>query len=152
MYSATTSVMQRSPEMNGRRRRDSKVAVNTQQSPRYDARSPSRIISYSPTNGVHPPSPYEQYPSRPSTSSAMPMPSTRSPRHGPMPSPKMNGPLNHGAIYDQRESSTSTFYDPMSDHREGQASWNPHYHVQSPTQVSHRMHRGCFYRFESEKD
>ncbi|KAI4177743.1 MAG: hypothetical protein LQ343_000207 [Gyalolechia ehrenbergii] len=45
----------------------------------------------------------------------------------------MNGSINHSAIYDQREG-THNFYDTVPDHREGQASWNPHYHVSSPTQ------------------
>lgn len=44
----------------------------------------------------------------------------------------MNGSINHSAIYDQREG--HNFYDTAADHREGQASWNPHYHVSSPTQ------------------
>ncbi|KAL9601715.1 MAG: hypothetical protein Q9219_002326 [cf. Caloplaca sp. 3 TL-2023] len=115
------------------RRRDSKTTVNAQPPARYDARSPSRVMSYSPTNGNHPPSPYEHYSSRPSTSSAVPMPSAHSPRHTHLPSPKLNGSINHNAIYDQRESSHS-YYDAVADQREGQASWNPHYHVSSPTQ------------------
>ncbi|KAL8855170.1 MAG: hypothetical protein Q9221_000076 [Calogaya cf. arnoldii] len=45
----------------------------------------------------------------------------------------MNGAINHSAIFDQRDSA-HTYYDAVSDHREGQASWNPHYHVASPTQ------------------
>ncbi|KAL8710985.1 MAG: hypothetical protein Q9220_004584 [cf. Caloplaca sp. 1 TL-2023] len=45
----------------------------------------------------------------------------------------MNGTINHSAIFDQREPGSS-YYDTVSDHREGQASWNPHYHVSSPTQ------------------
>lgn len=121
------------PYSDGRRRRDSKTAINTQP-PRYDAHSPSRVMSYSPTNGNHPPSPYQQYSSRPSTSSAMPGPPTRSPHHAHLPSPKMNGAINHGAIYDQRDTGGS-FYDAVSDSREGQASWNPHYHVSSPSHV-----------------
>ncbi|KAL8716039.1 MAG: hypothetical protein Q9225_006279 [Loekoesia sp. 1 TL-2023] len=120
-------------DSDGRRRQDSKAAINTQPPARYDARSPSRVMSYSPANGNHPASPYEHYSSRPSTSSAMPIPSAQSPRHAHLPSPKMNGAINHGAIYDQRESSHS-YYDAVADHRENQASWNPHYHVSSPTQ------------------
>lgn len=118
----------------GRRRRDSKTSINTQPPIRYDAHSPSRVMSYSPTNGNHPTSPYESYSSRPSTSSAMPMLPAQSPRHAHPPSPKMNGTITHGPIYDQREGPHS-FYDAVADHREGQASWNPHYHVSSPTQV-----------------
>ncbi|KAI4103086.1 MAG: hypothetical protein L6R37_004040 [Teloschistes peruensis] len=120
------------PYSDGRRRRDSKTAINTQP-PRYDAHSPTQVMSYSPTNGNHPPSPYQQYSSRPSTSSAMPGPPARSPHHAHLPSPKMNGTINHGAIYDQRDTGGS-FYDAVSDSREGQASWNPHYHVSSPSQ------------------
>ncbi|KAL8667672.1 MAG: hypothetical protein Q9202_000527 [Teloschistes flavicans] len=63
----------------------------------------------------------------------MPGPPTRSPHHAHLPSPKMNGAINHGAIYDQRDNGGS-FYDAVSDSREGQASWNPHYHVSSPSQ------------------
>ncbi|KAL8688729.1 MAG: hypothetical protein Q9218_005428 [Villophora microphyllina] len=120
------------PYNDGRRRRDSKTAMNAQP-PRYEAHSPSQVMSYSPTNGNHPPSPYQHYSSRPSTSSAMPGPSARSPHHVHLPSPKMNGAINHGAIYDQRDNG-GNFYDAVSDSREGQASWNPHYHVSSPSQ------------------
>lgn len=129
----------------GRRRRDSKTAVNTQPPTRYDAQSPSRIMSYSPTNGNHPASPYEHYSSRPSTSSAVPVPSAHSPRHAHLPSPKMNGSINHSAIYDQREG--HNFYDTTADHRESQASWNPHYHVSSPTQVYLSAHSRHHYIF-----
>ncbi|KAL9041985.1 MAG: hypothetical protein Q9180_000911 [Flavoplaca navasiana] len=114
-----------------RRRRDSKTNnANPQPPTRY---SPSQITSYSPTNGKHPTSPYQQFSSRPSTSSAAPIHSARSPHRASLPSPKMNGAINHSAIYDQRDSG-HTFYDAVSDHREGEASWNPHYHVSSPTQ------------------
>ncbi|KAL9607433.1 MAG: hypothetical protein Q9167_007656 [Letrouitia subvulpina] len=120
--------------MDSRRRREPKVAINTQQIPQYEAASPSRYSGYSPTNGTHPHSPYEVYSSRPSTSSAVPMSMSKSPHHAPLPSPKMNGPSHHSAIYVPRDSANATFYDPMSEHREGQASWNPHYHVSSPNQ------------------
>ncbi|KAL8781032.1 MAG: hypothetical protein Q9213_006177 [Squamulea squamosa] len=121
-------------DTDGRRRRDSKTAMNSQPPPRYDARSPSRTTTYSPTNGNHPTSPFQQFPSRQSTSSAVPiLQSAHSPHRASLPSPKMNGAINHSAIFDQRESAPS-FYDAVSDHREGQASWNPHYHVSSPTQ------------------
>ncbi|KAL8683713.1 MAG: hypothetical protein Q9186_000347 [Xanthomendoza sp. 1 TL-2023] len=116
-----------------RRRRDSKTAMKSQPPARYDAHSPSRVMSYSPTNGTHPTSPYQRYTTRPSTSSAVTIPSARSPHRPSLPSPKLNGSINHSAIYDQRDSAPS-FYDTVSDHREGQASWNPHYHVSSPTQ------------------
>ncbi|KAL8705003.1 MAG: hypothetical protein Q9201_001848 [Fulgogasparrea decipioides] len=81
---------------------------------------------------IQPPSPFRTYSSRPSTSSAMPP--AHSPHHAHLPSPKTNGAINHGAIYDQREAGGS-FYDAVSDSREGQASWNPHYHVSSPSQT-----------------
>lgn len=115
-----------------RRRRDSKTNNANPQPPTHY--SPSQITSYSPTNGKHPTSPYQQFSSRPSTSSAAPIHSARSPHRASLPSPKMNGAINHSAIYDQRDSG-HTFYDAVSDHREGEASWNPHYHVSSPTQV-----------------
>ncbi|KAL8805478.1 MAG: hypothetical protein Q9182_001933 [Xanthomendoza sp. 2 TL-2023] len=115
------------------RRRNSKTAMNSQPPAHYDAHSPSRVMSYSPTNGAHPTSPYQRYTTRPSNSSAVNVPPARSPHRPSLPSPKMNGSINHSAIFDQRDSAPS-FYDTVSDHREGQASWNPHYHVSSPTQ------------------
>lgn len=121
-------------DSDARRRRDSNPNTNPQPPTRYDAHSPSRMTTYSPTNGNHPASPYRQFSSRPSTSSAAPMHSAHSPHRASLPSPKMNGAINHSAIFDQRDSA-HTFYDAVSDHREGQASWNPHYHVSSPTQV-----------------
>ncbi|KAL8970345.1 MAG: hypothetical protein Q9197_003859 [Variospora fuerteventurae] len=96
------------------RRRDSVTTTNTQPPNRYDARSPSGPITYSPTH-------------------TMQMPPAQSPRRTHLPSPKTNGTVNHGAIYDQRDNPHS-FYDAVADHRESQASWNPHYHVSSPTQ------------------
>lgn len=136
MFSSSAPGPAQSPTMDGRRRREPKVAINTQQIPQYEATSPSRYSAFSPTNGTHPHSPYEVYSSRPSTSSAVPMSMSKSPHHAPLPSPKMNGPSHHSAIYVPRDSASATFYDPMSEHREGQASWNPHYHVSSPNQVS----------------
>ena len=122
-----------------RHRRDSKTANNTQHPTPH---SPTRLTSYSPTNGNHSPSPYQQYPSQPSTSSAMARPSAHSPHHAHLPSPKMNGAGNHAAIYDQREGGGS-FYETVSDTREGQASWNPHYHVSSPAQVRGKSLHVC---------
>ena len=102
---------ERSPEEDDRRRRD------------YNAQSPTHSHPYSPINGAHPQSPYNQYSSRPSTSAAMSLPPAISPRLGPPPSPKMNGPSHNGSMYHHRESSGSTRYDPISEHREGQTSW-----------------------------
>lgn len=118
-------------DTDGRRRRDSKTAMDT---PPPAPHSPTRVVSYSPMNGNHQSSPYQRYSSRPSASVAMPMPSAHSPHHAHLPSPKMNGAINHAAIFDQRDTGGS-FYDAVSDSREGQASWNPHYHVSSPSQV-----------------
>ncbi|KAL6713112.1 putative DNA helicase ino80 [Lecanora helva] len=53
----------------------------------------------------------------------MPLPSTISPRLGPPPSPKINGPSRNGSIYSDVEPGRSTRYDPISEHREGQPSW-----------------------------
>ncbi len=113
-------------DTDARRRRDGKTNSNPQ--------PPRMTTTYSPTNGNHPASPYQQVASRPSNSSAISVHSIHSPHRTSLPSPKMNGAINHGAIFDQRDCA-HTFYDAVSDHREGQASWNPHYHVSSPTQV-----------------
>ena len=114
----------RSPDEDDRRRRD------------YHAQSPTHSHPYSPINGVHPQSPYQQYSSRPSTSAATSLPPATSPRLGPPPSPKMNGPSHNGPISHHRESSGSTRYDPISEHREGQTSWRQSpYHTRSPKEV-----------------
>lgn len=137
MYPASAPVLQRSPDEDDRLRRDAKAAVNTQQLPSFNnARSPTQYLPYSPTNGTHPQSPYNNpYSSRPSTTTAMAIPSGISPRLGPPPSPKSSGPA-HGGAFLHRESSSSTFYDPTSEHREGQTSWtHPHYPTHSPVQV-----------------
>ena len=135
MYHSPAPPLQRSPKEDDRIRRDSKVTVNTQQLPPYSARSPTQFVPYSPTNGTHPQSPYNQTSSRPSTS-AMAMPSGISPRLGPPPSPKSNGLPPNNSAYTQRESSSSTYYDPTSEHREGsQSRGQPQYNIQSPVQV-----------------
>lgn len=116
--------MEGSPEEDNRRRRNS-----------Y-AQSPTHSHPYSPIHGVHPQSPYNQYSSRPSTSATMSLPSAISPRLGPPPSPKMNGPSLNGAIYSDRETGRSTRYDPISEHREGHPGWKqPPYHTRSPKEV-----------------
>ena len=136
MYHSPAPPSQRSPKEDDRIRRDSKVTVNTQQLPQYSARSPTQFVPYSPTNGAHPQSPYNQTSSRPSTSAAMAMPSGISPRLGPPPSPKSNGLPPNNSAYTQRESSSSTYYDPTSEHREGsQSRSQSQYNIQSPIQV-----------------
>lgn len=138
MYPTPASGLRRSPDEDDRLRRESKVAVNTQQIPPFTtARSPTQYLAYSPTNGTHPPSPFNQYASRPSTSAAIAIPSGISPRLGPPPSPKSAGPGHGGSAYLAREAGNSTFYDPTSEHREGQTSRShSHYPTHSPVQVS----------------
>lgn len=112
---------ERSPEEDDRRRRD------------FHPQSPTHSH---PVNGTHPPSPFQQFASRPSTSAAMSLPAAMSPRVGPPPSPKTNGPLPNGSVYPQRESSGSTRYDPISEHRESQSNWGQsQYHTRSPKEV-----------------
>ena len=136
--------LQRSPIEDNRIRRDSKVTVNTQQLPQYSARSPTQFVPYSPTNGIHPPSPYNQPSSRPSTASAMSMPSGISPRLGPPPSPKSNGLPPNNAVYTQRDPNSSTYYDPTSEHREGsQTRSQSQYNIRSPVQVCQTRTRLC---------
>ncbi len=136
MYHGPAPPLQRSPKEDDRIRRDSKATVNTQHLPQYNARSPTQFVPYSPTNGTHPKSPYNQSSSRPSTSAAMQMPSGISPRLGPPPSPKSNGLPPSNSAYTQREPSISTYYDPTSEHREGsQSRSQSQYNMQSPVQV-----------------
>lgn len=100
--------------------------------------SPTHSHPYSPVNGTHPQSPYNQYSSRPSTSATMSLPSAISPRLGPPPSPKLNGPSHsqNGALYSDRETGRSTRYDPISEHREGSSNWRQSpYHTHSPKEV-----------------
>ena len=137
MYSASSPGLQRSDE-DDRHRRDSNIAVNTQQLPSFNARSPTHIVPYSPTNGTHPQSPYNQYSSRSSTSATVNMPTGISPRLGPPPSPKFGGPTHNSSAYSSRDSGNTTYYDPTSEHREGQATWSNSQHpTNSPVQVSH---------------
>lgn len=136
MYSASSPGLQRSDE-DDRHRRDSTIVVNTQQLPSFTARSPTNFLPYSPTNGTHPQSPYNQYSSRPSTSTTVNMPTGISPRLGPPPSPKSSGPTHHSSAYGSRDAGNSTYYDPTSEHREGQATWSSsQYPTNSPVQVS----------------
>ena len=137
MYSASSSAIPHSLDDEDRRRRGSETAVNHSQLPSISTRSPNRYLPYSPTNGTHPPSPYHTYASRPSTSAAMPAPAGVSPRMALPPSP--NGAASThggGAPYMGRELSTSTYYDPISEHREGLINRHSRsYSSNSPVQV-----------------
>ena len=125
MQSPSAPVTRRYPEEDDRRRRD------------YHPQSPTHAHPYSPVNGAHPPSPYHQYSSRPSTSANMSQqPLAISPRLGPPPSPKTNGPSQNGSAYSQRESDGSTRYDPLSEHRELPSRKQSQYNTRSPGQVS----------------
>lgn len=125
MQSPPPSVTRRYPEEDDRRRRD------------YHPQSPTHSHPYSPVNGAHPPSPYHQYSSRPSTSATMSHQHPAiSPRLGPPPSPKTNGPSRNGSTYSHRESDGSTRYDPLSEHREVSSRKHSQYNTRSPGQVS----------------
>ncbi|KAL8820903.1 MAG: hypothetical protein Q9191_007418 [Dirinaria sp. TL-2023a] len=133
MYHSPGSAVRRSSESEDRRRRDSRVSINTQQLPPYNnANSPTQYSAYSPANGTHPQSPYSPYPpSRPSTSGAMPMSVAMSPRLGPPPSPKLNGPVQRSPVYAHRDPRGS-YYDQNLEHE----SWsNGRYPAKSPIQV-----------------
>ncbi|KAF6241740.1 hypothetical protein HO173_000452 [Letharia columbiana] len=124
MHSPPASVTRRYHEENDRRRRD------------YHPQSPTHSHPYSPGNGTHPPSPYHQYSSRPSTSATMSQqPPAISPRLGPPPSPKTNGPSQNGSAYSHRDSDGSTRYDPLSEHREMPSKKQSQYNTRSPGQT-----------------
>lgn len=136
MYSTSSSAIPKSVDDDDRRRRGSETGVNNSQLPSISTRSPTHYLPYSPTNGIHPPSPYHTYSSRPSTSAAMPAPAGVSPRLGPPPSPKGAASNHGGAAYILRDLSSSTYYDPISEHREGPTSRNNvPYPSNSPVQV-----------------
>ncbi len=136
MYSASSSARPKSVDDDDRRRRGSDTAVNHPPLPSISTRSPTQYLPYSPTNGTHPPSPYHPYSSRPSTSTVMPAPAGVSPRLGPPPSPKGAGSTHGSAAYVLRDLSNSTYYDPISEHREGPTGWNNlAYPSNSPVQV-----------------
>ena len=125
MHSPPAPVTRRYPEEDDRRRRD------------YHPQSPTHSHPYSPVNGPHPPSPYHQYSSRPSTSATMSQqPPAISPRLGPPPSPKTNGPSPNGSAYSHRDSDGSTRYDPLSEHREVPSRKQSQYNTRSPGHVS----------------
>ena len=124
MHSPPASVTRRYPEDDDRRRRD------------YHPQSPTHGHPYSPVNGTHPSSPYHQYASRPNTSATLSQPPAISPRLGPPPSPKTNGPSQNGSAYSRRESDGSTRYDPLSEHREVPSRKTTQYNTRSPGQVS----------------
>ena len=121
------SVTKWSPiEEDERVRRDNMTGSSVHQLPPYVSRSPTlNHYSGSSTNGHHPSTAHPTYSSRPSSSAAMPasINIAQSPRLGPPPSPT-NGllNLNRPAAYTP---STSTYYDPTSEHRESTAAWAP---------------------------
>jgi hypothetical protein len=132
-----------SMEEDGRSRIDSMSNSGVQ--PPYAVMSPTQahFHSYSPSNGNHPSSTYNNYSSRPTSSSTMQLPPAinQSPRLGPPPSPTMNvldrlAHINRSG-YAAREPGSSTFYDPTTEHRESSATWAPSpYQAHSPIQVS----------------
>lgn len=149
MYSASPSARPKSVEDDERRRRGSETAMNNAQLPSISTRSPTHYLTYSPTNGTHPPSPFHPYSSRPSTSAVMSAPAGVSPRSGPPPSPKATGATHGSAPYTLRDLSNSTYYDPLSEHREGPTSRNnPPYSSNSPIQVG--CLDGSFIRVDHE--
>ena len=98
-----------------------------------NAHSPTHAHPYSPVNGTQPHSPFHQYSSRPSTSAAMSRPSAISPRLGPPPSPRLNGPSRNGSLYSDKDSTHPMRYDPLSEHRE---AWRQSpYPTRSPKEV-----------------
>ena len=89
----------------------------------YRPSSPTHRHSYSPVNAPHPLSPQGKHSSRPSSSASITLPPMASPRFAPPPSPTINGSLHNGSVYHQRETSGSTRYDPLSEHRESVPNW-----------------------------
>lgn len=136
MYSTSPSAIPNPVDVDDRRRHGSETTVNNAQLPSINTRSPTHYLPYSPTNGTHPPSPYQTYSSRPSTSAAMPALAGLSPRLGPPPSPKGPALTHAGAASMLRDTGGSTYYDPILEHREGPASRNSlSYSSTSPVQV-----------------
>ena len=111
------------------------------QQPPYSARSPlvSHYHNHSPTKPSVQQSGYPAYSSRPSSSAAMQMPPTINQSGGlGQPHSPTNG-LSHlnRSAYTPRETSKSTYYDPTSEHRDINASWNHSpYAGRSPIRVS----------------
>ena len=123
-YSSTHRT-ERSIDDDGHRRQD------------QQAQSPTHGLPYSPINGTHPKSPYDQYASRPSISPTMSHRAVMSPSLGPPPSPRSRAPPQNGTTYPDQGSGRSTRYDPISEHRDGQSSWNHSpYQTRSPKHVS----------------
>lgn len=140
MYHNSGTSTRRPSDPDEHTRRDSRVSVNTHHLPSYNnVHSPTQYAAYSPTNGVFPPSPYNQYPpSRPSTSATMSGPPAISPRLGPPPSPKVNAPSQNSPVYAHRHSSSSSkYYDPTTEYREAPAWSESQYPTRSPVQVLH---------------
>ena len=140
MYHSST--VQRSPmEEDDRLGRDGRAGPGIQQQPPYTARSPltNHYHNHSPTKPSAQQSGYPSYSSRPSSSAAMQMPASvnQSPRLGQQPHSPTNGPslINH-SVYPPRDQGKSTYYDPTSEHREVNPSWNhSSYAGRSPMQV-----------------
>lgn len=136
MYSTSPSAIPNPVDDDDRRRRGSEAAVNNATLPSISTRSPTHYLPYPPTNGTHPPSPYHTYSSRPSTAAAMPALAGLSPRLGPPPSPKGPSVTHGGPASMLRDTGGSTYYDPLSEHREGPTSRsNLSYPSTSPVQV-----------------
>ena len=120
--------------------RDKMAGSGNHQLPPYP-RSPSMGRSYhnySPTNGSHPQPSYGNYGSRPSSSAAMhaPPPVNQSPRLGQPQSPSNGLAHINRPAYQSRETASSTYYDPTSEHRERDSTWTASsYAGRSPGQV-----------------
>ena len=140
-----SSAVQRSPtDEEGRARRD-RTGSASYHLPPYPTRSPTmaHYNPYSPPNGPPQQPVYNTgyaSTSRPSSSAAMSVPSAfnpnQSPRQGPPQSPTNGVTHTSLASYTPRDQGKSTYYDPTSEHRESQSSWNQSsYANRSPIQV-----------------
>lgn len=133
-------VRRRSSASDDRMRRDSRASVSTQQLPPYNHANANSPTQCSPTNGTHPHSPYAHNSTSRPSSATITMPSGVSPRFGPPPSPKFNGHPQRSPGYAYRENGGS-YYDPTSEHREGQG-WSNAQYPKSPVQVRYQS-REC---------
>ena len=136
MYSTSPSAIPNPADDDDRRRHGSETAGNNAPLPAISTRSPTHYLPYSPTNGTHPQPPFHAYTTRSSTSAAISALAGLSPRLGPPPSPKGPALTHGGAASMLRDTGGSTYYDPISEHREGPASRNSlSYSSNSPVQV-----------------
>ena len=138
MYHPPSHSRHNSRDHDRRLSREHIVGVDASKVHQYTRPSPiATPTAYSPTNGIPPPSPHYQYSSsRPATSHGMSMASAVSPRLGPPPSPRPNGPIRGSPVYQR---GTSSFYDPTAEHRETPSIRTPHnVSLKSPKQVSTR--------------